>query len=63
MDSSGQIKIRIFEIHKLSVFLGKDLKKVFDKRFSEQKCYVTDAVQTEPMLIHVCYLFIFVDCF
>ena len=29
MDSSDQIQIRIFEIHNLSVFMGKDLKKVF----------------------------------
>ena len=29
VDSSDQIQIRIFEIHNLSVFLGKDLKKVF----------------------------------
>ena len=29
VDSSDQIQIQTFEIHKLSVFLGKDLKKVF----------------------------------
>ena len=31
VDSSPQIQIRIFEIqiHNLSVFLGKDLKKIF----------------------------------
>ena len=29
VDSSDQIQIQIFEIHNLSVFLGKDLKKVF----------------------------------
>ena len=29
VDSSDQIQIRIFEIHNLSVFLGKDSKKVF----------------------------------
>ena len=29
LDSSDQIQIRIFEIHNLSVFMGKDLKKVF----------------------------------
>ena len=29
VDSSDQIQIRIFEIHNLSVFMGKDLKKVF----------------------------------
>ena len=29
VDSSDQIQIRIFEIHHLSVFLGKDPKKVF----------------------------------
>ena len=45
VDSSDQIQIRIFEIHNLSVCLGKDLKKsIFDKRFSEQKCFATDAV-------------------
>ena len=29
MNSPDQIQIRIFEIHNLSVFLGKDLKKAF----------------------------------
>ena len=29
VDSSDQIQIRIFEIHNLSVFLGKNLKKIF----------------------------------
>ena len=29
VESSDQIQIRIFEIHNLSVFLGKDVKKVF----------------------------------
>ena len=29
VDSSDQIQIRIFEIHNLSVILGKDRKKVF----------------------------------
>ena len=29
VDSLDQIQIRIFEIHNLSIFLGKDLKKVF----------------------------------
>jgi len=29
VDSSDQMQIRIFEIHNLSVFVGKDLKKVF----------------------------------
>ena len=29
VDSSDQIQIRIFEIHSLNVFGGKDLKKVF----------------------------------
>ena len=29
VDFSDQIQIRIFEIHNLSGFLGKDLKKVF----------------------------------
>ena len=38
VDSSDQIQIRIFESHNLSVFLGKDLKKVFlhDERFFEK---------------------------
>ena len=37
VDSSDQIQIRIFEIHNLSVFLGKDLKSIFDKRFFAKK--------------------------
>ena len=38
VDSSDQIQIRIFEIQNLSVFLGKDLKKVFlTSGFSEKK--------------------------
>ena len=38
VDSSDQIQIQIFEIHNLSVFLGKDLKKeFFDKRFFAKK--------------------------
>ena len=45
VDSSDQIHIWNFAIHNLSVFLGKDLKKSnFDKRFSKQKWYTTDAV-------------------
>ena len=38
VDSSDQIQIPIFKIHNLSVFLGKDLKKVFlTSGFSKQK--------------------------
>ena len=38
VDSSDQIQIRIFEIQNLSVFLGKDLKKVFlTSGFSQKK--------------------------
>ena len=38
MDSSDQIQIRISEIHDLSVFLGKDLKKAFlTSGFSKKK--------------------------
>ena len=37
VDSSNQIQIRILEIHNLSVFLGKDLKSIFDKRFFAKK--------------------------
>ena len=45
VDSLDQILIRIFEIHNLRVFLGKDLKKsIFDQRFFEQKWYTTDAL-------------------
>ena len=45
--SSDQIQIWIFEIHNLSVFLEKDLKKFFFvKRFFEKKkgTQSTDAV-------------------
>ena len=45
VDSSDQIQIRIFEIHNLSVFLGKDLKSIFDKRFFAKKKW------SEPMLV------------
>ena len=38
VDSSDQTQIRIFEIQNLSVFLGKDLKKVFlTSGFSQKK--------------------------
>ena len=38
VDSLDQIQIRICEIHKLSVILGKDLKKVFlTSGFSKKK--------------------------
>ena len=44
--SSDQIQIRIFQIHNLSVFLGKNLKKVFlTSGFSQKKRrYAADAV-------------------
>ena len=45
VDSSDQIQIRIFKIHNLSVFGGKGFEKnIFDKRFSEQEWFTTDAV-------------------
>ena len=45
VDSSDQIQIRIVEIHNLSVFLGKDLKKVFlTSGFSKKELYAIDAV-------------------
>ena len=45
VDSWNQIQIRSFEIDNLSVFLGKDLKKIiFDRRFCEKKRYPTAAV-------------------
>ena len=46
VDSLDQIQIRSFEIHNLSDFLEKDLKKVFlTSGFSKKKkWYVTDAV-------------------
>ena len=57
VDSSDQIQIRIFEIHNLSVFLGKDLKKVFltsgfskKKNGTQQMPYMYD-ILTEPMLV------------
>ena len=47
VDSSDQIQIRIFEIQNLSVFLGKDLKKVFlTSGFSQKK-----KKWSEPMLV------------
>ena len=53
MDSSDQIQTPIFEIHNLSVFLGKDLKKVFLTSVFLKKWYATDAVHvrllTEPI--------------
>ena len=55
VDSSDQIQIQIFEIHNLSVFLEKDLKKVFltsgffqKKNDAHQKPYMYD-ILTEPM--------------
>ena len=37
VDSSDSIEILNFGIHNLSVFLGKDLKSIFDKRFFAKK--------------------------
>ena len=48
VDSSDQIHIWIFEIHNLSVFLGKDLKKVIltsgfrNKNGTQQMPYMYD---------------------
>ena len=57
VDSWNQIQIRSFEIDNLSVFLGKDLKKIiFDRRFCEKKkgtqqmLYMYDFL-TEPVLV------------
>ena len=57
VDSSDQIQIRIFEIHNLSVFMGKDLKKYFwlavfwkKKNVAQQMPYMYD-ILTEPMLV------------
>ena len=57
VDSWNQIQIRSFEIDNLSVFWGKDLKKIiFDRRFCEQKkgtqqmLYMYDFL-TEPVLV------------
>ena len=57
MGSSDQIQIRIFQIHNLSVFLGKNLKKVFlksgfsqKKEGTQQMPYMYD-ILTEPMLM------------
>ena len=57
MDSWNQIQIRSFEIDNLSVFWGKDLKKIiFDRQFCEQKkgtqqmLYMYDFL-TEPVLV------------
>ena len=76
VDSWNQIQIRSFEIDNLSVFLGKDLKKLFLTGGTQQMLYMYDFL-TEPMLVapyqfsaisyisfHVCYLFkLLVDCF
>ena len=57
VDSSDQIQIRIFEIHNLSVFLGKDLKKVFltsgfsKKRNGTQQMWYMYNVLTEPIIV------------
>ena len=49
VDSSDQIQIRIFKIHNLSVFGGKGFEKnIFDKRFSEQEWFTTNAVNVWP---------------
>ena len=57
VDSSDQIQIQIFEIHNLSVFLGKDLKRVFltsdfskNKNDMQQMPYMYD-ILTEPILM------------
>ena len=56
VDSSNQIQIRIFEIHSLRCFLGKDLKKVFltsgfpDKNGTQQMPCMFE-IPTEPMLV------------
>ena len=56
VDSSDQIQIRIFEIHNLNVFWGKDLKKVFltsgflNKNGTQQVPYMYD-ILTEPIYI------------
>ena len=48
MDSSDQIQIRITDIHDLSVFLGKELKKVFlTSGFSKEKKDGTQQMCTE----------------
>ena len=55
VDSSDQIQIRIFEIHNQSVFLEKDLKKVFltsgflNKYGTQQMPFMYD-ILIEPML-------------
>ena len=56
VDSSDQIQIQIFEIHNLSVLLGKDLKKVFltsnfpNKNGTQQMPFMYD-ILTEPKLV------------
>ena len=57
MDSWNQIQIRSFEIDNLSVFLGKDLKKLFltggfskKKKGTQQMLYMYDFL-TEPVLV------------
>ena len=58
VDSLDQIQIRIFEIHNLSVFLGKDLKKVFSTSSFSKKKMIRNismpymyGILTEPMLV------------
>ena len=47
LDSSDQIQIRISEIHDLSVFLGKDLKKVFlTSSLWKKNRYATDVYRS-----------------
>ena len=56
VDSSGQIQIQIFEIHILSVLLGKDLKKVLltsnfpNKNDTQQMPFMYD-ILTEPKVV------------
>ena len=56
VDSSDQIQIQIFDIHNLSVLLGKDLKKVFltsnfpNKNGTQQMPFMYD-ILTEPKVV------------
>ena len=56
VDSSDQFQTGIFEIHNLSIFSGKDLKKVFltsgfpNKNGTQQMLYMY-LILTQPMLL------------
>ena len=72
MDSSDQIQIRIFEIHNLSVSLGKDLKNVFlTSGFPNKTVWIFNGTYVDGALLwaisyisfRVCHLFTFVGCF